>query len=553
MKTLAIVSAFVLAVCLAAVNVSAGFKSTYQNPLTAQPPIVRPNTTSCTVTLANNFAFTFNNPDVGTFTPPAGCPGPWSKVVLDFYGSVKGVQFDRIGGVWIGQTELLRTSTPEPTQTGISWHVEKDVTEYSSLFENPNPQQSIVAVPNYVTGPYTGIIYVTAKLTFYEPGPGFPAATGLPDRILHISTGGSSPYATLSSPSASVSAPLTLPANTTHAILEVYATPHICDEFWYANAPTSFAGSCGGGTAFREIQVYIDGQLAGVAWPFPEIYTGGINPLLWRPIPSVNAFNIHPYRVDLTPFAGLLDDGNSHTISVKVYNAEYFWLVDADLLLNTDPQLSTVTGNVTSWNIDAAPQENTQENLNANSALFGTSAARSLSVSGYVNTSAGMITTTVSEHFSFANSQTWNLVNYLENLKGTEVADESISTTDGAGNTTVKHTVYSFPISVASMFQIPHQGQGSFFVLPVNVNQNFLRTFQVTENGATTFASSLSDTIQAAAMLSEGSHLVKTGSTGETYIYRDSTGVCYNHSLQASQGYVESDTLGSNCSALTLP
>jgi len=51
--------------------------------------------------------------------------------VLDFYGSVAGVQFDRYGALWLGGFELLRLTTPEPSPDGISWHVEKDVTDYA--------------------------------------------------------------------------------------------------------------------------------------------------------------------------------------------------------------------------------------------------------------------------------------------------------------------------------------------------------------------------------------------------------------------------------------
>ena len=65
------------------------------------------------------------------------------------------------------------------------------------------------------------------------------------------------------------------------------------DEFWYTCVPNDVANelqSCGGG-AFRESQVTIDGTPAGVAPVYPWIYTGGIDPLLWRPIPGVQTLN----------------------------------------------------------------------------------------------------------------------------------------------------------------------------------------------------------------------------------------------------------------------
>ena len=43
-------------------------------------------------------------------TPTGACSAPWSSVVLSMRGSVRGVQFDRYGALWIGGVELLRTT-----------------------------------------------------------------------------------------------------------------------------------------------------------------------------------------------------------------------------------------------------------------------------------------------------------------------------------------------------------------------------------------------------------------------------------------------------------
>lgn len=49
----------------------------------------------------------------------------------------------RFGALFLGPVELLRTSTPEPSQHGIRWSVEKDVTRYLSLFlSGPNNARS---------------------------------------------------------------------------------------------------------------------------------------------------------------------------------------------------------------------------------------------------------------------------------------------------------------------------------------------------------------------------------------------------------------------------
>jgi len=67
--------------------------------------------------------------------------------------------------------------------------------------------------------------------------------------------------------------------------------------------------------------VTIDGTPAGIAPVAPWIFTGGIDPFLWFPLPGVQTLNFIPYRVDLTPFAATLSNGQQHTIALSVCNA----------------------------------------------------------------------------------------------------------------------------------------------------------------------------------------------------------------------------------------
>src|SRR5207245_1011257 len=132
--------------------------------------------------------------------------------------------------------------------------------------------------------PFTGTIYMTATLTFYDTSPTFPAASH-PDTIVPLS--GSFLFLFGRTPVSP--RPVTLPTNPDRVYLEMWAKGNSCDEFWYASQPDAYAnanGLCGGG-AFREIEISIDGTLAGVVWPFPYVFTGGINAYLWRPIPAV--------------------------------------------------------------------------------------------------------------------------------------------------------------------------------------------------------------------------------------------------------------------------
>ena len=44
--------------------------------------------------------------------------------------------------------------------------------------------------------------------------------------------------------------------------------------------------------ALGEVQLLIDGHLAGVYWPFSIIFTGGIVPGLWRPVRHLSGLSL---------------------------------------------------------------------------------------------------------------------------------------------------------------------------------------------------------------------------------------------------------------------
>jgi hypothetical protein len=136
------------------------------------------------------------------------------------------------------------------------------------------------------------------------------------------------------------------------AVLDVYVSPHGCEEFWYSNVPNALGGEgvCAGG-AYREVEVLVDGIFAGAAFPFPVIYSGGINPVLWRPIAGLHSLNVPPLTFDLTPFVGVMDDGLPHTIDVRIAPAQGSqssgtWYVDPVLRLWHAADGLTRTGRV---------------------------------------------------------------------------------------------------------------------------------------------------------------------------------------------------------------
>jgi hypothetical protein len=151
-----------------ATTVPVEFGTDYHDPVTAAPPISTPHTKACEVTVAEA-QFKDFTPYTGTYTPPTGCgtPGRWSKVVLRMDGKVKGRQYDRLGYLDIGGVQVFRTSTPEPSQDGINWSVEKDVTEYEKTLSSAQSVDMLIG--NVVNDTYTGILDVKVTLTFYAP------------------------------------------------------------------------------------------------------------------------------------------------------------------------------------------------------------------------------------------------------------------------------------------------------------------------------------------------------------------------------------------------
>jgi len=522
----------------------AAIETNYQNPVTALPPLVRPTTSSCTVTLADHFAFGpsgYDVPATGILAPPDSCPAPWSMVALDYTGSVAGRQFDRETEIWVGGVLIYFGTTPEPTPAGITWHVEKDVSQYATVFTASQPYA--IHLPNVVNNVYTGIVYVTATLTFYPTGPGWPAGR-YPDAVIGLSNNwifdpGRAPVA---------AAPVTLPTNALRVVLELFAKGNSCDEFWYGSEPDAYAdanGLCGGG-AFREIQVTVDGTLAGVVWPFPYIFTGGVNPFLWRPIAAVGAYNEDPYQVDLTPFIGMLVDGNPHTIAFTVVNNGFYWQLGGNLLVGEDSGLAQTSGALTTYEVAPDADQSVVQTTGNNGATFQFSAARSLSVAGYVDTSSGRITTTVRQEFAFASHQVLSLVNFRENIQQTEGITSVTTTIFPDGTVRVATVADSYPIVLASAFIIP-PGSDGFFQLPAHVDQALDRTITITVNDAIVVSIAISDATSASAVLkrslSTGQNLVATGTDSELFSFTSSRGGCYIHALEAAQGFVTVDVL----------
>ncbi|MEV6167249.1 peptide-N4-asparagine amidase [Streptomyces sp. NPDC051954] len=393
--------------------------SDWHDPVTAAPPVTKPAGTSCQVTLAEA-QFRDFTPYTGGYAPPDGCGDRWSKVVLRMDGKVKGRQYDRLGYLHVGGVEIFRTSTPQPSPDGIEWSVEKDVTRYSDTFRDAQDVEMLIG--NVVDDTYTGIIDVKVTLTFYAAGKAAAqAAAAPPDQVLTLAADST----------------LTTPRNSERIVAEVYATGSGggCEEYWYLTVPDSAPYSCQADDGpYREVQVKVDGQLAGIAAPFPTVWTGGwSNPFLWYVVPGPRAFDIKPIEYDLTPFAGILNDGRPHRIEVSVVGVpegQVGWSAPVNVLAWQDVKRAHVGGKLTVHREGELTDSSTH--TPGSEHRVDTEGGHRLTVAGYVDTSHGRVTTTVSRSLANSSVHRWTEGETVDGLDARWTDDESV-TVDGRG------------------------------------------------------------------------------------------------------------------------
>jgi hypothetical protein len=524
------------------------------NPVTPEPPVPRPHTRPCVVSLFQNLEFADFSPKAFSYTPPAACPGPWARVVFtaDFTVTA-GRQFDRTAAFYLGHASLYYGTTAEPRAAlSPSWHVERDVTDLTAIFRSAQTGEAnlgnFVGVSNGVT--YNGLIYANAALEFY-PVAHEQRAPRTADLVVPVNGGGGD-AGTLSTTTDQVSQTLSLPRNVERAYLDVIAQSQSNDEFWYFCVPndqTSNLESCGN-TPFRETEVTIDGQPAGVAPVYPWIFTGGIDPYLWEPLPGVQTLDFRPYRVDLTPFAGLLADGNPHVVAIGVYNADSYFLATANLLVFTDHGAAQVTGGLLSNTLAAAPSPVVTENIQENPAgptftgSITVSAARNFAISGYVNTSHGRVDTTVEQSVSFLNTQDFDVSPTVDgqNARQTTSVDSVVTTTAG-WVTRMSEQHLRYPLAIDYRFAF--NADGSSTQVTSITQGNHRRT----ADGAG--ERSLDEEIKSTDTLALSPSFSITGNSGAvaTHSYRsaDSAGGCYSRTLTAQMQKLTAVQGGGDC------
>lgn len=399
--------------------------------VSAEPPVSRPAAKPCVVTLLSHEAFDDHGdassmaarPHPFRFVPPAGCGDRWKKVVLDIDFSIPaGRQFDRTATLWLGGVNLYFGTTLEPEpDVAQHWHVARDLTDYAALFRHAQIGQMILN--NWISPTTNQPIHADVRLLFYPAGSGQPAAVAA-DHVYPLSGDPRGEQTALQGPDQTLSRRLTFPRNVERAYLDVIAQSQAHDERWYtcvdkrylertrAYSLESFE-ACDGGS-FRGVEVLVDGKPAGLAPVYPWIYTGGVAPHLWLPTPGIQTVDFIPARVDLTPFAGLFDDGKPHTVAVRVLGADRFFNVAANLLVYQDPHARVLTGGITRNTLAVRQPAGlmVRDTLHADAAgrivgTIDTDQRQAYVIAGRLRTPRGMLDTTVRYRGGFRNHQTF--------------------------------------------------------------------------------------------------------------------------------------------------
>ncbi|WNL46274.1 peptide-N4-asparagine amidase [Dyella sp. BiH032] len=523
----------------------------------ADPTVPRPSGTPCVVQLFNDVSFDDFNARPYDYAPPTGCQGRWSKVVLEADFSVTaGRQYDRTATLWLGGVNLYFGTTQEPSAAvSPSWHVERDLTDYDALLRNAGKGQAVIG--NLVNGTYTGVIHGSARLLFYPASLLAPPAP-VPDAVYPLGADPVGSTVSLNTSADKLSKTLTLPRNVVRAYLDVFAQSQGGDEFWYTCVPDEYAAQtqeCGGGN-FREAEVSIDGQPAGVAPVYPWIYTGGIDPYLWRPTPGVQTLNFMPYRVDLTPFAGRLSDGQPHEVAVNVAGAHGYFSATAALLVYRDPHLKQVLGGITrNTLVGQAPTPVIGSTLSTDGSgnVTGdvtTKLTRQFVIEGYAVTSKGRVVSSVAQTVGFDDTQSFVIdADTFHQVSDQLTQVDSVSKSQlGAVLTEQVRQRAAYPLHVDYNQQLAADGSLS---AATTVHQGYTSHAERRWLGFTVYSADLSNTVDSGDTLNFDANGALTSHTGQhssqSFAFGDNLGSCYRVDLTTDTGALTSYASGTGC------
>ncbi|KAI1381597.1 hypothetical protein F4677DRAFT_403555 [Hypoxylon crocopeplum] len=461
-----------VALVLACCGLSKGLLEVFQ---AAPPPRSTLEEPACRQLLfEHDYGNSYEAPYVGAYSPPSGCN--FTTAIFNLSVISSGRQYDRLATLWLGDVEVWRTSTAMPTQSGIHWSFQKDMTIWHRLLMQD--QKIIFDLGNLIDGDrYTGFFNVTMEALYYddEYKAGFHPADG----IYAISTLSSPSNTTslFSLPGDSGSVNIILPRNVRNAVVSVMASGNGAEEFWFTNVPTEYVNTFPGNegwlypySPFREVQLLIDGQLAGVSWPFPILFTGGVDPGAWRPIIGIDAFELPSSEIDITPWLGLLTDGQEHTFQLRVVSFDTFaegigpvgenWWVSGSIFVWLDDAVEQMvsqnfSSEVTAPFFDFRPVVGTA--IAGNGSATNTSFYFSLTASRNITISSTIISGNSTRQAAWTQSLTFsNIQNMTDLAFNQSLAMVTSGSYSDSASDVISH--YTYPLNLFSAYDVAFSG-----------------------------------------------------------------------------------------------
>lgn len=440
------------------------------------PPRKDLNNTVCRQTIVQHeFGNSYGSPFVGDYHPPANCT--FTTTILDLSVTSEGRQYDRLALLYLGDNEVWRTSTAMPIRSGIHWSYQKDVSIFHALFSRE--QKLIFSLNNILQGDlYTGSYNVTIEALYFNDAysAGFTPATEIYPISKLASAQNTSSVFSLPDDSGYVN--LTLPRNIKQAVVSIIASGNGAEEFWFTNVPSDYTntfssplGTLSGYSPFREVQLLIDGHLAGVEWPFPILFSGGVDPGAWRPIVGIDTYDLPTFEIDVTPWLSILCDGEEHEFRIQVVGFDNFtankigqvgsnWYVAGSVFVWLDETIEqTRAGEIListpapAFDYSPVLYEETSPNgtVANNSFWFSLVAERTIAIRSTIETTEGNRTVSWEQHIFFSSIQ--NLTNQALN-QSTEMVTEG----NYSSSAMEKPSNYQYPLNLYSSYDISADG-----------------------------------------------------------------------------------------------
>jgi hypothetical protein len=575
------------------------------NLVAADPGVPRPPGTPCVVPLLTKAAFTDSTPRPYTYAPPASCSGRWAKVVLEI--DVSNTAFWGIDSfvdsmskyplrVWLGGVNLylglmrdsqtIGNASPPypPVFNTVTWHAERDLTDYTALFRTATQGAAIIGTAPNIQ--WSNTIEGSARLLFY-PASAAAMAPEVPDAVYPLGSGpaGDARAVPPLSNTGTLAKTLSLPRNIERAYLDVLARDDVIPE-WFNCIPRTYTNQFPGldsfgvnhscyNSAFREVDISIDGQPAGLAPLYPGLSqtTAAAGQTFSPPagVPSLNmglqSADVMPYRVDLTPFAGILSNGVPHTVALGI--AHFATVAEAPpsavLLIYRDNTTTQVTGQITQNTLadqpsapDVSSTLTTGGDIHTNWYTHGsllTRLNRQFLIEGYVDTSHGRVRTQVAQNQYFSNTQYFDITNSfnpndpMASLFLAHVIFNMVSQVAGVSRT------YLGSLLVVENYQnTRYPRRAEYYVMGISadagvplvyprVNESYEKSIERRVLGVSLYKADVSNQFDFDITYATSAGQFNT----QSFDFSDSLGSCYHTEMYGTYTALTSSSVGQGC------